>query len=260
MTEEVQQEQVAEQPQERTYTPIEQRAIEQGWRPREEFSGDESEFIDAPEFVRRGELFEKIEHQSKELKQVRQALDALKSHHSKVKETEYNRALKTLEAARKQALVDGEHDQFFALEEKIEEVKQEKREFDAEVSAVDTRTVDDTTVRQFNAWEKANSWYNQNKAMRAFADTLAVDLKNQGVSFEKALNIISTEVKKEFQHKFQNEKATRPSAVEAPARSGKTVDKFQLSEDERSIMRKFVRAGVMTEQEYISELKKTKGV
>lgn len=110
-------------PQERQLSAIEQKAIEQGWRPKEEFDGDESEFIDAPEFVRRGELFTKIEHQSKELKQVRQALEALKTHHNRVKETEYARALKELEAARKQALVEGEHDRFFALEEKIDEIK-----------------------------------------------------------------------------------------------------------------------------------------
>ena len=45
-------------------------------------------FIDAPEFVRRGELFTKIEKQSKELKAVREALKALGEHHSKVKEME----------------------------------------------------------------------------------------------------------------------------------------------------------------------------
>ena len=32
---------------------IEQRAIEMGWRPQEEFNGDEEDFIDAKEFVRR---------------------------------------------------------------------------------------------------------------------------------------------------------------------------------------------------------------
>ena len=112
-----------EQVPEKQYSAIEQRAMEQGWRPKEEFQGDPEAFIDAPEFVRRGELFSKIEVTTRELKQVRQALDALKDHHSKVKETEYKRALASLEAARKQALVEGEHERFFALEEKIEEIK-----------------------------------------------------------------------------------------------------------------------------------------
>lgn len=247
-------------PQERQLSAIEQKAIEQGWRPKEEFDGDEAEFIDAPEFVRRGELFTKIEHQSKELKQVRQALEALKTHHSRVKETEYTRALKELEAARKQALVEGEHDRFFALEEKIDEIKEEKAAFDDEVKKVDVAPSSNPNQASFENWLAGNSWYNKDRAMRVFADSLGQELRNSGVSFEKALTQISAEVRKEFSHKFQNQKASRPSAVEAPARNGKSSNSFQLSDDERNIMRKFVRAGVMSEQEYIAELKKTKGV
>ena len=78
-----------EQTQEKQFSAIEQKALDQGWRPKEEFDGDPDAFIDAPEFVRRGELFSKIEHQSKELKAVKAALDALKTHHSRVKEVEY---------------------------------------------------------------------------------------------------------------------------------------------------------------------------
>jgi cytochrome c556 len=59
---------------------IETRALEMGWRPKEEFEGSEDDFIDAKEFVRRKPLFEKIEHQSKELKQIKQALEACKGH------------------------------------------------------------------------------------------------------------------------------------------------------------------------------------
>jgi len=144
----------SEQPQVETpqLSATEQKAMEQGWRPKEEFSGDPEAFIDAAEFVRRGELFTKIEHQSKELKQVRQALDALKEHHSKVKETEYKNALKALDNARKQALTDGETDRFFALEERIEEVKAEKQAFDEDLAVVTPR--DEPINPEFTAWTK----------------------------------------------------------------------------------------------------------
>jgi hypothetical protein len=77
---------------EKQYTKIQQQAMEQGWVPKEEFQGDEETFIDAAEFVRRGELFGKIEHQNREMKLLRQSLEALKQHHSKTKEVEYQRA------------------------------------------------------------------------------------------------------------------------------------------------------------------------
>ena len=94
MAEEVKQEQVVEKTPEQVkeepqYTEIQLKAIDQGWIPKEEFDGDPEAFIDAAEFVRRGELFEKIEKQSKQLKAVREALEAFRIHHSKVKENEY---------------------------------------------------------------------------------------------------------------------------------------------------------------------------
>jgi hypothetical protein len=72
--------------------------------------------------------------------------------------------------------------------------------------------------------------------------------------------MVEKEIKKEFAHKFQNQKASRPQAVEPAGRSGAKVDSFQLSDEERSIMRKMVRGGALTEQEYIKQLKELKGV
>lgn len=247
-----------EQTQERQYSAIEQQALDQGWRPKEEFSGDPDAFIDAPEFVRRGELFSKIEHQSKELKQVRQALEALKDHNSKIREVEYNRALKSLEAARKQALVDGEHDQFFALEEKIEEVKQEKLELDTQLDSVKTDVPE--VHPEFEAWVSRNTWYKQDEAMAAFADRIGNKLAAQGMIPGEVLKQVEAEVKKRFPDSFVNKKQSRPMAVEPAARSGSKSDSFQLDDTEREIMRKFVRTGVMSEKQYIEQLKITKGI
>lgn len=253
MTEEIK----SEQTEERQFSPVEQKAMEQGWRPKEDFSGDPETFIDAPEFVRRGELFDKIEHQSKELKQVKAALDALKQHHSKVREVEYDRALKALQSARKQALVDGETERFLDLEQRIEEVKEEKATFDAELKSVDTQQ-SGTANPEFISWMEKNPWYTKDEAMQAYADKLGSKLAAQGHTPSRVLTMVEQEIKKEFAHKFQNQKATRPQAVESSSRGGAKPDSFVMSEDERSIMRKLVRAGAMSEQEYIAELKKTR--
>lgn len=55
-------EQVVEKP---APAPYEAKALEMGWRPKEEWDGPEEDFIDAKEYVRRKSLFEKIEHQNK---------------------------------------------------------------------------------------------------------------------------------------------------------------------------------------------------
>ena len=115
--------------------PFEAKAAELGWRPKEEWEGAEEDFIDAKEFVRRKPLFEKIESQNKAIKQLSQAFDALKTHHTRVKEAEYQRALKSLKDAKRQALADGETDRALAYEDKIDEVEQQKAEFDEDVAS-----------------------------------------------------------------------------------------------------------------------------
>lgn len=246
-----------EQAPEKQYSAIEQRAMEQGWRPKEEFQGDPEAFIDAPEFVRRGELFSKIEVTTRELKQVRQALDALKDHHSKVKETEYKRALASLEAARKQALVEGEHERFFALEEKIEEIKTEKQTFDEELQQASAPAQE--VHPAFADWLSKNKWYETDEAMRAYADRLGTKYAKT-LSPPEALRQITEDVKKKFAHEFTNPKSSRPMAVEPSGRGASNAGNYTMSPEERDIMRKFVRSGVMTEAQYIAELKKVNGV
>lgn len=239
------------------YSPIELKAIDQGWIPKDDFDGDESEFIDAPEFVRRGELFKKIEHTSRELKQVRQALDAFRVHHSKVKEAEYNRALKTLQDARKQAFVDGEHERAFAIEDKIEEIKQEKEQITQQVA--EPQQDNGEYTEQFQSWVSKNSWYEDNRVMRKAADALGLELHQAGHAPAEVLKMVEKEIKKEFAHKFQNPAASRPSAVEPSTRSSGRSASFSMSTEEKEIMRKIVAVTPgYSEADYINDLKRTR--
>lgn len=248
---------------EKEYSPIEQKAIEQGWRPKEEFDGDEHEFIDAPEFVRRGELFAKIESQSKELKGVRHALDMLKQHHSKTHEAAYNKALRDLQSQKKAAALDGDREREFVLEEKIDELKDEKKQIDAQFEQIEVPAVQQVDPA-FSVWQENNSWYGKDKAMTSFADELGRELRAEVLAGVKTraevLAQITKEVKQEFKHKFSNEKTRRPAAVESPSRGGRQgkADDFVMSDDERAIMRKFVNSGIITEEQYIKDLKAQK--
>lgn len=246
-------EQVVEQVQEKQYTEIELKAIDQGWIPKDDFDGDPSEFIDAPEFVRRGELFDKIEIQNKSIKRLEKALDAFKVHHTKVKEAEYNRALKALQDERRRLLVEGEHDRAFAIEDKIEEVKQEKEQVTREVRP---EPVDDSYSVEFQNWVGRNGWYETDRVMRKAADALGLDYHNEGHAPADVLRMVERDIKAEFKHKF--EKKQPVSTVESSTRSSTKSDTFKMTEDETRIMRQIVASGVMNEAEYIKELKRTR--
>lgn len=238
------------------YSEQEQAAIDKGWKPKEEYTGDPSRWRSAEVFLAMDEPIKRIEQQSKELKRVTAALDALKQHHSKVKETEYNRALKSLNVQRRQAVVDGEHERAFAIEDQIDQIQKEA----AAVLDIQMPPPVQEFSNEFNEWSEKNTWYKENSRMRAAADVIGKELTDRGFSPSEILKMVDKEMRKEFPSKFTNEKASRPSSVEAPTRSGSTgSNSFSLSSEERKIMQKFVDQKVMTEKEYIAELRRMKG-
>jgi hypothetical protein len=239
-------------------TPVEQEALQSGWVPKEEFNGDEHKWVDAAEYLRRGDLFKKIESQSRELKDVKRALLEMKKLHSEVREVEYTRALETLKAQKKTALEEGDADAVIAADERIDLVKEQQRQLQQEVNQPQQSGEEHP---EFVEWKTKNTWYTSNGPMKAFADALGQELASQGVSPSAVLKKVEEEIKKEFSHKFQNPRQNRVGAVEgSTGRGGASGNSFQLSPEEKKIMHTFVRTGVMSEQEYIKELKKVKGV
>src|SRR3990172_13012748 len=83
---------VVAEPETKEPSEMEQRAMSMGWRPKDEWRGDEVDFIEAGEFVRRKPLFDKIDSTNKRLRDVEQSLNQLAHHHAQVKETEFQRA------------------------------------------------------------------------------------------------------------------------------------------------------------------------
>lgn len=239
--------------------PFTERAMELGWRPQEEWTGAPEDFIDAKEFVRRQPLFEKIEHQSREMKALRAAFDAFKTHHSKVKEAEYNRALAALKTEKRRALSEGETERALVIEDKIDEIQEQKQQFETEAASVATQEVAQPRP-EFVRWQQENTWYGKDRAMTAYADRLGVELANQGYSPEEVLTRVTRDVRDEFKHKLTNPKRDRAGAVESGSRVGRSSEpEFQLSDDERRIMNRLVAAGGLTKEEYIKELKRVRG-
>jgi hypothetical protein len=263
MTEEVNQDVGQEDQQQQDapqYTPMEERALEMGWRPKEEFEGDEVDFIDAAEFVRRGPLFEKIETQNREIKAVKKALESFKEHYTKVQETEFNRALAQLKVSQKQALVDGDTDLFYELNEEIDSAKEKVAELKADQGKPIAE--EPPLNPQFVAWKNRNPWYDAQSYMRVFADDLGTELAAKGETPDVILKKVEAAVRKEFPNKFRNPNRDTAQSVEGSStRSTRTSNEdFELTEIERKIMNGFVRDKLMTKEQYIADLKKVKGL
>lgn len=239
---------------------IEKRAMEMGWRPKEEFGGDEDDFIDAKEFVRRKPLFDKIEHQSKELKEVRKILTSLQEHHVKVKETEFKRAYEYLKGQKKEAMDSGDTDRVIEIDEQLVDMK-------AAQKAAETAERLPKTPQphpDFVSWVDKNSWYAQDKGMRQFADALGVQYaeENPEVPPIDVLKYVTEKVKRAYPEKFQNPNRSKPAAVDggsAVSKPTKASDSFQLTEEEERVMKQFVRSGILTKEQYIADIKAMRG-
>lgn len=241
--------------------PYEAEAREQGWRPKEEFDGDENKWRPAKEFVERGELFGKIDGLGKELKETRKALKMLQEHHSKVKETEFNRAVNELKVQQKKHLEEGNSDEYLKTTELLTDLKAEQkaREVIGQQQAAQAQNQVDP---RFTSWQEKNGWYAKDQEMRQFADTLGLGYAqaNPGVDPDIVLEYVSKQVKQAFKDKFENPNRTKPSAVEGGSvTQGQKKETVELSDDERRVMNTFVRQGVMTKEEYLAQVKAMRG-
>jgi len=235
----------------------EQEAREQGWRPKDEWEGEPEKWRPAKEFVERGELFGKIDHMGKELKETRKALKMLQEHHTKVKETEYNRAVEELKALQKQHLADGDADKYLETTEILQDLKTEQK-----ARAIVQETAQPPVDPRFTSWTEKNSWYVKDARMRDYADMVGGDYakKNPSIDPEDVLVYVTAEVKERFKDRFVNPNRSKPNAVEAGGGGNPAAkEKFTMTDDERKVMNTFIRAGVMSKEDYINELKSSRG-
>jgi len=236
--------------------PIEERAAAMGWQ--KDFDGDPDDFIDAKEFIRRKPLFDKIEGQKRELKEIQKALKLLQSHHESVKIVEYQRAIENLKAEKKVALEEGDADRLIAIDDQIADYKAEEKA--AKVAANKPAEVDP----RFTQWVSENKWYANDGELRSVADEvgLAHSRANPDKSPDEVLEYVVSRVKKLYPDKFRNTNKDRPSTVEGSSTTTPTRKQadFELTEEERKAMNTFIRAGILTKEQYIEDVKRMRGI
>lgn len=243
-------------PEPRELTAVEQKAAEQGWVPQDEWEGDPEQWRPAKEFLDRGELFKKIEDQNRTIKEFKRALEDLKGHHAKTRETEYKRALEALKAQKKAALEEGDAAAVIEIDDQIDLVKDEQSKLRQSAETQPEPGVNP----EFAAWMDKNKWYETSQPMRAYADALGRDLAFKGLSPSEVLAEVERQVRQEFPNKFTNPNRQKPGSVEGSTnKGGKGNNDLVLSDEERRVMQRFVRTGVMTEKQYMEELKRVKG-
>jgi len=227
---------------------VEDKARRLGWRPKEEFKGDEERWIDADTFVKRGEEILPIVQANnkaleKEVANLKKTLKEFSAHHTKVEQRAYQAALRDLEA-RQAAAVEAND-----LGE-VREITRELAELGKEVAPGPT---EDPALTD---WKDDNPWFGKDPIMRAAAVAIVDELIADGVtSLNKQLAAVDKRIREEFPHKFTNPRRSQAAAVEGsstPRRpAGKTF--ADLPPEAKAMALKWEKQGLLTREQFTKE-------
>lgn len=253
-------------------SPAEEKARSQGWVSEEEWieQGKEADdWVDAKQFVFRGELMQRIQQQSKQLHestgkidQLTKALQKMGEMNSKIAEEQYKKALQTLKRQKAEALSDEDHDAVVEIEDRIDEIKEAQKALKEENEAKPNPTAP-SIPPEFTTWITENSWYNTDPVLKSVADTIGSSYAAQHPDLPAAevLDYVARQVKIEMPHKFGGRKPQGPAVIEKggrPNTPGGKKPKFtakDLDDEQLKIGKTFVDTGALPDiQAYVDQL------
>ena len=239
---------------------IEKVAIEMGYNP--DFDGEGKKT--AREYILNGQDIQKtMRTHMKTLKQNAEeiqkgaaalALHTQKSAATRVKAVE--KELAELKAERREAITDGDLDKVDALDETIDQKKE------------DVRVVADEPVPEaYASWIEKNEWYTTDDELHEYADAQAKLPKYDGMSQKRILVGIEKSVKKNFPDKFETKQKSSSSprnTVEdgghTTSKSSKKLKKSDLDEYEVEAMKAAIQHRVFkNEAAWLEQQSKVRG-
>ena len=249
-------------------TDIEAEARAEGWVPEAEWKGEPPKhgFLSAEEFVERGKtvipiLNSKLKERDGELESLRAELTGIKETAQRFEQfsqraierekAERQRVEAQLEAARAQAITDGDGTAAVQAERALNELRQAPTPQAPPPPAL--------AEQDANAWVAKNPWFGEDEVMRKWAESHSRELLGRGIAKPglDVLNRVAEDVKRAFPDRFQSAPQSRISSVEGAGRrqapSGRrTFD--DLPQEAKTQFDAFNKMGVkMTKQQYIDQ-------
>lgn len=203
-------------------TDIEKRALNRGWKPKDQFYGKEDDFIEAEDFVKNFTWVREINKLKDTIDRQKKTLESLVDHNKKVEEVTYKKAKQELESKLvgldkqlEDAALLGDTNAVKNINKEIVDIKI-KETFTQPLPVVNN--IPDY-VTDFNNRNK--SWFNNNSAMTAAMSAYALkidkDMNGQNPDMDPVdhLKLVEEKVKKEFPQYFATKTHTAAEVVES---------------------------------------------
>jgi len=284
MSEEIQQEVVQQEVQQEVHqetpeTPeYESEARAQGWVAKEEFRGSENDWVDAETFVRRGKeimpiLRKNNEKLLKELNEAKKAAEEARQAAREFREfqkDQFERKAKDLESqleqlkvAKRDAITQGDGDRVLAIEDAMDELKDQRLEAKEELKAAEEKAkeVPQVTADPFlNEWMDKNDWFGKDSRMTGVANGLGIEIRkeNPGLQGKAFLDKLDQDLAETFPDKFGKKRAPNPmegspNGTARPTASSGKKSYNALPPEAKAACDRFVKQGLMTKEQYVAE-------
>jgi hypothetical protein len=263
---------------EASHSDVEHEASTQGWVPKERFRGNEADWVDAETFVKRGReilpilrknnenLIKDLNATKEQLREFREAAEEFKkfqreTYERKVKD--YENRIQEIKESRAQAISDGDGQKVNALDDALDQAKEEFKEAKQAVKdaeSVKTPEVTPTNVDPgLQAWLDKNSWFGQDRRMTSVANGIGESLRVEfpllkGQEFLDKLDEVLAE---EFPNKFGKKQAPTSRVESGSGRQSRSSSNAQsydnLPAEAKAACDRFVKQKLMTREQYVAD-------
>lgn len=187
---------------------IEQQARDMGWRPQEEWKGNPDKWVDAQEFVERGEQILPIlrannrrlnddlltmrqnnDRLSQELDATRSIVKNLEKHFNESTARQLSEQRKALKAELREAVEDRDVDRELDVREQLDQLsaaereakaKQEENKDKLKTNPPNNGKTDPEIDPDFDAWKQENPWFGEDRKRTKAVIRAAEDLREDG--------------------------------------------------------------------------------
>jgi len=261
-----------------TAPEIRQEAESQGWVPKEKFRGNETDWVDADVFVKRGReilpilrknnenLIKDLQSTKEQLKEFREAAEEFKRFQKDAyerKAQDYELRIQAIKESRAQAISDGDGQKVNALDDALDQAKENFKEAKQSVkdvvSAKNLEPTPEAIDPGLQVWLDRNTWFGQDKRLTGMVNGIGESLRLEfpllkGQAFLDKLDEVLAE---EFPNKF-GKKQSPSSRVESgsgrQSRSGGNAQSYDnLPPEAKSACDRFVKQKLMTREQYVAD-------
>lgn len=194
---------VSSPPAERDY---EAEARQQGWKPKEEFSGNPDDWRDAKTFVDYGDIAKRVE---KRFETRLQKMERTHEHTVRELQRQHADEIGRLTATRREAIKAGDVDKVEQIDQKIDDLKASKPEAETSEPKKGSRPKADSPEHKalVKSFISDNPWFVAEPEMGEYAEKFSQRNAeaNDGISFEDNAEATVAAVRKKFPDYFKDQ-------------------------------------------------------